>query len=38
MKITLKKFNLRANVQIEKEMLEREIVDAQNALEWALRI
>ncbi len=37
MKSLFEKFNLRANAQIEKEMLEREIADAQNALEWSLR-
>ena len=37
MKGLLEKLNLRSKTQIEKEMLEREIVDARNALEWSLR-
>jgi len=37
MKKILEKLNLRANTQIEKELLDREIADAQNALEWSLR-
>jgi len=37
MKRLFGKFNLKVNAQIEKEMLEREIADAQNALEWSLR-
>ena len=37
MKRLLGKFNVRINTLIEKEMLEREIADAQNAFEWSLR-
>jgi hypothetical protein len=37
MKRLLEKLNVRANIQIEKEMLEREIANTQNALEWSLR-
>ena len=37
MKSLLEKMSLRSKTQIEKEMLEREIVDARNALEWSLR-
>ena len=37
MKRLLEKMSLRSKTQIEKEMLEREIADARNALEWSLR-
>lgn len=37
MKGLLRQFNVKANAEIEKEMLEREVADAQNALEWSLR-
>ena len=37
MKGLLRHFNVKANAEIEKEMLEREVADAQNALEWSLR-
>ncbi len=37
MKGLLRHFNVKANAEIKKEMLEREIADAQNALEWSLR-
>ena len=37
MKRLFAKLNLRVGTQIEKETLEREIADAQNALEWSLR-
>ena len=37
MKRLLEKLNVRAAIQIEKEMLEREIANAQKAFEWSLR-
>jgi|GEM_PF-3459608 len=37
MKGLLNKINFSSKSQIEKEMLEREIMDARTALEWSLR-
>jgi len=37
MKGLLNKINFSSKSQIEKEMLEREILDARTALEWSLR-
>ena len=37
MKRLFAKLTLRDDAQIEKETLEKEIADAQNALEWSLR-
>ncbi len=37
MKALLGRMNWKSNLQIEKEMLGREILNARTALEWSLR-